>query len=186
MKDDISKVMRPFKRTQFVSQLVPTWVGQGRGSWLDACAGRVCPSYQEIARQKNYGLTTCSYTPKEKVIRFVDLQKYQPRLGVYDLVTSTDTLEHIADYMEALRNLRRYCRYYMIMGIPRGGKNGHKKLNPADNEHHHEWRLNSVQLKMDLENTGWDVCGEYTTYSRPVNCIGHAYFCTPTREVQSG
>ncbi len=174
--------MKPFGRTEFVGQLVPEWISPGKGSWLDACCGSVCPTYIPIAKKKKYKLITCSFNVRDRDrVKFTDLQMYDPRLGTYDLITSTDTLEHIADYMSALRNLRRYCKQYMILAIPRGRKNGHAKLDPEQGRYGHEWRFCSAQLLNDLRATGWQVCGEYFTYSRPINCIGHVFFCVPKR-----
>jgi SAM-dependent methyltransferase len=60
------------------------------------------------------------YAPKDKKIRHEDLQQLSFKDATFDLVLTSDTLEHVPDYVKALGEIRRVMKpgAYHIFTIP--------------------------------------------------------------------
>jgi SAM-dependent methyltransferase len=74
----------------------------------------------------------------------------QPVPGTWELVVCSEVLEHIDDYMTALRNLRHACSRHLIVTVPSG------RVFPIDREMGH-YRHFSPQMMVDaLRQSGFE------------------------------
>lgn len=141
-------------RVQFLAATLPAG-----DAWLDACTPFVDPVLARLGRR----LTTVDLEPREPGVKRTDLRIHDPSLGTFDVVTSTDTLEHIDDYAAAIRNLRAYCKGACVIGIPSlwSDAEEHSRLDPATHPHKHEWYFAPKKLERELIAAGFRVSSRY-------------------------
>ena len=141
-------------RIELACSLVPPFnEKRGKGRWLDASSGRISEVQIKTAKEKNYDLTVIgTVTNKDEKVQYSDLRIYDKDLGKFDIITSTDTLEHIDDYMMALKNLKRYSNGYIIFSTPiTFDRDDHVKLIPSKRNHNHEWLFSYKKLEKEIE-----------------------------------
>ena len=69
----------------------------------------------------------------------------------FDLVICSEVIEHIDDYVQALKNLRAMSREYLVVTVPTG------KVFPIDRAVGHVRHFQPDRLKQALEKTGFAV-----------------------------
>lgn len=157
---------------------MPVWGGESKGKWLDACSRRVNTILGKAADAKGYILTQSDITPEDPAIRELDLREMDNGLGQFDIVTCSDTLEHIDNYKAALKALRGYTRGRCYLGVPiqrpttenlaRWWREPHHKIDPSKNKHMHEWDYSPAALIADVQAAGFEVIGCYFNAGDPV------------------
>lgn len=158
-------------RSDWIGGLVPRWEGGGTPRWLDACSKTINCVYAPVAKANGYEYVQTDIRPEEAGVRKLDLRVFDEELGEFEIVTCSDTLEHIDDYKAALANLRRYCvgRCYLHVPmraltlnevVPRWVE-AHQKIDPTQNQHFHEWNFGAAALAADVAAAGFGVRGCY-------------------------
>ena len=123
---------------------------------LDACTQFVHDVTARVAKERGYSLTVCDLTPREEGPVVANLDKRLPwDDGWFRGIISSDTLEHIEEPANALREFARVTEPggFLILHIPvtiRG--NGEFQANsyrPKGNPcHGHVWALGTDVLDM--------------------------------------
>jgi len=169
-------------RSDWIGSLVPHWDGEKPARWLDACSKQVNPVYAPIAKQKGYKYVQCDIRPEGEGVRALDLRVFDETLGKFEIVTCSDTLEHVDDYRAALANLRRYCVGRCYLHVPLQAmtpdeflvrwENPHQKIDPTQNQHFHEWNFGAHALMLDAVAAGFGVRGCYVGMGDNIQCAG--------------
>lgn len=165
-------------RSDWIGALVPPWQDAGKGRWLDACSKRWNFIYARYAVAKGYEYRQIDIAPEGEGVQQSDLREYDPALGSFDIVTCSDTLEHIDDTRAALAALRRYCAGRCYLHVPHGTAPEvldvcdwwglpNRRLDPERNEHHHEWEFGPQELALMCEAAGFQVLGCYIGMGDP-------------------
>lgn len=172
-----------FNRIDFLSKMIPLWKGERRGFWLDACTPFRSVPLSRVAHENNWLLTVADIEPRVDDVVQTDLQKYDETIGFYQLITCTDTLEHIHDYPAAIHNLYRYALIgaYVIIGVPiqedRTIRHNHVHMDPTPENGNHAWDFNPELLRIEIGRyTGFELTGEYRSHQLDVNEFGNFYF----------
>jgi trans-aconitate methyltransferase len=74
-----------------------------------------------------------------------------PLAGQWDLIVATEVIEHIADYMTALANIRKMCSGHVIVTVPSG------RIYPIDRHMGHVQHFSAAEMTRALEASGFKV-----------------------------
>lgn len=94
-------------------------IDRGKFKAMKVAEINACGDLHEILK-KIPGLKYSEYAPKNKVIKHEDLQNLSYKSDSFDLVLTSDTLEHVPDYQSAIREVHRILKpgSYHIFTVP--------------------------------------------------------------------
>jgi len=169
-------------RSHWIGGLVPYWEGEGTPRWLDASSKIMNCVLAPIAKEKGYEYVETDIRPEAEGVRKLDLRLFDPTLGEFEIVTCSDTLEHIDDYEAVLANLRRYCIGRCYLHVPALAmtpeqflarwEQPHQKIDPTQNQHFHEWNFRAGALMRDAAAARFGVRSCSIGMGDNTQCIG--------------
>lgn len=147
----------PFHRRRMIVQLARRVkarsvldVGCGTGEVLRALKETVNPE-----RLVGLDLSAAVVESNRRSMPFAEFHaadvSQAPLAGQWDLIVATEVIEHIADYMTALANIRKMCGGHAIVTVPSG------RIYPIDRHMGHVQHFTAPEMTRVLESSGFKV-----------------------------
>ena len=155
LRDIGSDMIEFMDRLEMAASLLPVIRKKGTVRVLDACSPRTNLPLENACKRAGYELTTMDIRP-HKVWPVEQHDLLEPIKGMYDIIVSSDTLEHITKWRRALRNIVNSLspEGVLILFTPTIRAEKSKRLDPNTNKHHHCWEISDADLRRELKACG--------------------------------
>jgi SAM-dependent methyltransferase len=169
-------------RVRMGAFLLPT-IGDTLVPWaLDACCQFVDPWMRRTALERGWHLVVGDIAPATDEVVKIDLNGTLPWCnGQFEYVCCIDTLEHVENTDNAIRELARVTKHegILIFGVPMTGKfpdlrRETRRLAPGEENHGHIWAF-GLDLVERIKQAGFNTVGGVYSHDDGIFRLAHLW-----------